>query len=365
MNIGIIGSGYFGGGFARTINRLEGMKTVAVYGGSRAQPLADELGCKAYDRLEEMLAQSDVDAVIVATPNHAHKEPVILAAQHGKHVFCEKPFALSLADCDDMIAACERNGVVLMAGHIMHFMSGVRQVKSWIEAGEIGRPLVVHSERTGWENRQQAVSWKKQLHASGGHLFHHIHELDFLLSIMGPAVNVHMAGGNLAHSGEGYGDEDDVLLLTLEFADGALGTMQYGSGFRWGEHYLKINGTDGAIKLDMERSVVILKKGNESTVCSLNDSPEEDAARMEGYQRRNGGVFYGTPTTELPLHLSSLMAKEMNCFRNAVQGVPIEAEFMRLFNGSAARISVATAEAAMRSNQERRWVSPQPAVRPN
>ncbi|MCU6712941.1 Gfo/Idh/MocA family oxidoreductase [Paenibacillus sp. J5C_2022] len=357
IHFGIVGCGYFGSGFARTISKLEGVKTVAVHGGTRAQSLADELGCDAYENLEEMLVRSDLDAIIVASPNHAHKEAVVMAAKYGKHVFCEKPFALSIADCDEMIAACRDNGVVLMAGHIMHFMNGVQQVKRWIEAGEIGRPIVIHAERTGWEERQREVSWKKQLNSSGGHLFHHIHELDFLQAIMGPAVSVSTAGGNLAHSGEGFGDEDDVLLVTLEFAGGTVGTMQYGSGFRWGEHFVKINGTEGAILLDMEQSSVILKKGKETIRFGLNDTSEEDAVRMETYQRKSGGVFYGTKDTALPLHLGKLMKKEISCFRDAILGWPIEKQYERLFNGSAARSSVATAEAAMNSLREKRWMT--------
>lgn len=357
LNIGIVGCGYFGGGFARIINELEGMRTVAVYGGSRAKPLAEELGCQMYERLEDLVAHPGLDAVVVASPNHAHKEPVVQAANAGKHVFCEKPFALSVQDCDEMIAACEANGVTLMAGHIMHFMNGVQQAKRWIEAGEIGKPIVVHAERTGWEERQAEVSWKKQSALSGGHLFHHIHELDFLQSILGPATEVCMTGGNLAHQGEGFGDEEDVLLLTLKCND-KFGSMQYGSGFRWGEHFVKIHGTEGSILLDMERSKVMLKKGRELIECRLNDTPEEDEARMETYKRKSGGVFYGMRDTALPLHLANLMKKEIRCFRDAILGLPIDEQYAGLFDGTAARSSVATAEAAMISMRENRWVTP-------
>jgi predicted dehydrogenase len=176
VGFGIVGCGFFGGGFARIINNLEGARTVAVNGGSRAQALAGELGCDMYEDPEEMMASADIDAVIVASPNHVHKHPVVLAAKHGKHVFCEKPIALTATDCNEMINACKENQVLFMSGHIMNFMNGVQRVKGWIDSGQIGRPIVVHSERTGWEPKQANVSWKKNMATSGGHLFHHIHD---------------------------------------------------------------------------------------------------------------------------------------------------------------------------------------------
>lgn len=356
VTFGVVGCGYFGGELARILNRMEYSRVAAVYGGSRAKALAEELGCDEALELTELVMREDIDAIVVANPSHLHKESVIQAAQAGKHVFCEKPVSLSLQDCDEMIAACRDAGVLFMVGHIMHFMNGVKQVKQWIEDGEIGRPIVCHAERTGWEDRQHSVSWKKNQATSGGHLFHHIHELDFLQSIMGPAVAVTMAAGNLAHQGEGFGDEDDVLLLTLEFPGGALGTMQYGSGFRWGEHFVKINGTEGAILLDMTNSKVLLKKGNQVIESMLNYSEEEDLERAQSYRKVDGGVAYGTAASQMPGWLSTVMKLEMEAFRDAVQGKEAEPGLGMLFDGSAGRSSIATAEAALESARSKRRV---------
>ncbi|MGO4497845.1 Gfo/Idh/MocA family protein [Paenibacillus sp. 2RAB27] len=357
VRFGVVGSGYFGGELARALNRLEGARVVAVHGGSRAASLSEELQCEAIDRLEDLVNRDNIDAIIVASPNNIHKEPVIQAAKQGKHVFCEKPIALTLSDCEDMVEACRESGVVFMAGHIMHFMNGVSQVKQWIADGEIGRPIVCHSERTGWEDKQTTVCWKKNNATSGGHLFHHIHELDFVQAIMGPAVSVCMAGGNLAHHGEGFGDEEDVLLLTLKFAGGTLGTMQYGSGFRWGGHFVKINGTEGAILLDLQNSKVQLNKGGHVDTRNLNESAEEDRERAQSYQKVDGGVAYGTAASRAPGWLVTLIEKEMAAFRDAVQGKPVQESLRSLFDGTAATTSIATAEAAITSLREKKWVS--------
>jgi len=356
VRVGVSGCGYFGGWLARILNDIEGAEVAAVFGGGEAEPLAAELQCRLAQSMEELVRMPDVDAVIVASPSHLHKEQTMLAARHGKHVFCEKPAALSLRDCEEMIAACREHNVVLMAGHIYRFMNGVRQAKAWIDAGVIGRPVMAHSERTGWEDPKPHVSWKKMKTLSGGHLFHHIHEIDLLQALLGPARAVVTAGGKLALDGDGFGDEDDILLLTLQF-DGAVGSMQYGSGFRWGGHYTKINGTEGSILFDMEKSKVYLKTKEGLSEHLMNDTADEDRERAEFYTRREGAVVYGNSKSNDLDYMTKLMRREMAAFRDAAAGKPIAPEWKELFDGTAARSSVATAEAAMTALAERRWIA--------
>ena len=232
INYAIVGVGYFGAELGRIMNEQEGAKVVAVLDPENAETIAQEFGCEVETDLETLCARPDVDAVIVATPNYLHKEPVVLAAKHGKHIFCEKPIALSYADCDAMVKAADEAGVIFMAGHVMNFFRGVRHAKQLIKEGKIGDVLYAHSARNGWEEPQPEISWKKIRSKSGGHLYHHIHELDCIQFIMGPATAVTMTGGNMAHKGEQFGDEDDMLFLSLEFANGTYGIVEYGSAFR-------------------------------------------------------------------------------------------------------------------------------------
>ncbi|WP_284639273.1 Gfo/Idh/MocA family protein [Paenibacillus silviterrae] len=356
VKFGIVGCGYFGGSLARILHRREFSEVTAVYGGSRAPALAEELDCQCMETLEELAACPEVDAVIVATPSHLHRESVLTAAHNGKHVFCEKPVALSLQDCEEMLQACRKTNTLMMAGHIYYFVSGLLQVRRWIRDGVIGKPIMVHSERTGWEPKQDAVSWKKNNETSGGHLFHHIHELDLLQTLMGPAKAVCTVGGNLAHHGEGYGNEEDILLLSLLFDGGAVGSMQYGSGFRWGEHYVKINGTEGAILIDFKKSKIFLKRDGHVTTHSLHGTEEEDQERAQFYIAADGGVAYGHAASRPASFLTNAMTKELEAFRDAVRGIPMKEHLQPLFDGSAARSSVATAEAALSSLRETRWI---------
>lgn len=248
-----------------------------------------------------------------------------------------------------MIKACNENNVVFMVGHIMHFMNGIREVKRIIKSGEIGKVLMCHSERTGWEDPQENVSWKKLKNVSGGHIFHHIHELDFIQSIIGPAKNVYCAGGNLAHSGEGFGDEDDVLLVTIEGQDNTFATLQLGTAFRKGEHFVKINGTKGYIFIDMKNVEITVSSASGERKLLLHNTLEEDRERASMNLRSDGGIAYGRNTTKLPTWLEEEMKKEMLYFHNVIKGNVIDEEFKMLFDGSAAKASVATAEAAMKS----------------
>ena len=135
----IIGTGYFGAELGRILNEQEGARVVAVLDPENARTIAEEYGCDVETDLDTLCSRDDVDAVIVATPNYLHKEPVITAARHKKHIFCEKPIALSYKDCDEMVKAAEENGVIFMAGHVMNFFRGIRHTKQLIAQGKIGR----------------------------------------------------------------------------------------------------------------------------------------------------------------------------------------------------------------------------------
>ena len=359
LRCAVIGTGYFGAELARIIQEQAGATVVAVYDPENGKAIASELGCEETSSLEEICSRNDVDAVIVATPNYLHKEPVLEAAKNGKHVFCEKPIALSYKDCDLMVQTCKEHNVMFMAGHVMNFFKGVRTAKQLIRDGQIGDVIYCHSARNGWEDIQDQVSWKKIKSKSGGHLYHHIHELDCIQFIMGSAKTVTMTGGNLVHSGPNCGDEEDLLLLNLEFEGGRYAICEYGSAFRWPEHYILIQGTKGAIKLDMCNVGMTLKRADGSEEQFLvHESKEEDDDRTRIYKglEMDGAIMYGKPGKKPPLWLHSIMKNEMHFFVDVLQGAKVSDEYVKLLNGEAARSAIATADAAMVSLLEHRKV---------
>lgn len=356
----IVGTGYFGAELGRIMNEQDGAKVVAVYDPENGQTIASEFGCDVEADLEKLCSRDDVDAVIVATPNYLHKDPVIVAAKHKKHIFCEKPIALSYKDCDDMVKAADENGVIFMAGHVMNFFRGIRHTKQLIAEGKIGKVLYAHSARNGWEEPQSEISWKKIRSKSGGHLYHHIHELDCIQFIMGPAETVTMTGGNVAHQGEQFGDEDDMLFLNLEFGNGTYAICEYGSAFRWPEHYVLVQGTEGAIRVDMCNvgMTVKLSDGSEEHYL-VHESQEEDDDRTRIYHstEMDGAIQYGHPGKKPPLWLHGIMKNEMKYFNGIMHGESVPKEFMPLMTGEAARAAIATADAATLSIRENRKVA--------
>lgn len=355
----IIGTGYFGAELGRIMQEQEGARVAAVLDPENGQAIAAELGCDYESDLDTICSRSDVDAIIVATPNDLHKEPVLCAAKHKKHVFCEKPIALRYADCDEMVKACQNSGVIFMAGHVMNFFRSVRHAKQLIADGKIGKVLYAHSARNGWEEPQPSISWKKIRAKSGGHLYHHIHELDCIQFIMGHATEVTMTGGNVAHRGERFGDEDDMLFLMLEFGNNTYAMIEYGSAFHYPEHYVLIQGTEGYIRIDMCNVGMSVKtKSGAEERYLVHESHEEDDQRTAIYHstEMDGAIQYGHPGKKPPLWLHGIMKNEMRFFNGIMHGEPIPEEFRPLLTGEAARAAIATADAATLSLRENRKV---------
>lgn len=359
VRYGVVGTGYFGAELARAMRDNDGAKIVAVFDPENGETIADELKCEAVDNLDSLVTRDDIDCVIVATPNYLHKEPVIKAAQNHKNVFCEKPIALNYQDCVDMVNACKEACVIFMAGHIMNFFNGVHHAKELINEGAIGDILFVKSVRNGWEEPQPSISWKKIREKSGGHLYHHIHELDCVQFIMGGLpTTVTMSASDVAHNGEQFGDEDDLIMMNLEFPGNRYAHLEWGSAFRWGEHYVLIEGTKGAIMLNMYDTGGTLRVNGKDTHFLIHESQEEDDDRTRIYHstEMDGAIQYGHPGKLTPMWLHSLIVKEMKFLNDVLHGMEVPDEYKKLLDGTAAEEAIATADAATLSNIEDRKV---------
>jgi len=255
--MGIIGSGGMGTHLATMCLGVPGTKVLAAYDPveEHAKALALKLKCDHYTRIDDLLDRPDIEAVIVATPNHTHCGYAVAALKAGKHVFCEKPMALRLGDCDDMIKAAGRAGLTLMIGHVMRFYSGCSYVKRAIADGEIGQPVVCDVSRTGWvEVGSWRESWRRSKELCDNSLFEStIHEIDLMRWFMGDVGSVMGNGFNFLHPELDY---DDCTIASLKFKSGALGMLESGYAFRLGDHRVKVNGTIGAAQLDFETSTV-------------------------------------------------------------------------------------------------------------
>ncbi len=135
-----------------------------------------------------LLARDDVDAVVVCTPTGFHKEAVLAAAAAGKHVLCEKPMAMTVADCEAMEAACREAAVVLQVAFVRHFCNEWLKLREIIQAGMIGRPVVW---RSLWGGSGAPTSWFFDREIGGGPFIDGaVHDYDFGRFIFGEAKNV-------------------------------------------------------------------------------------------------------------------------------------------------------------------------------
>jgi predicted dehydrogenase len=129
--------------------------------GRAARRAAEAGGARAVSRLEDALADPDVDAVEICTPHPFHAEAAVAAARAGKHVLCQKPLAKTLSECDAMIAAAREAGVVLFYGETNHTMPAAVEAKRAVEQGRIGQLIGVQATYAHWQGgRYLSTAWR-------------------------------------------------------------------------------------------------------------------------------------------------------------------------------------------------------------
>ena len=193
--IAIIGAGYVGKLHGDAVNKSPRAELAALVDAS-AEPgkrAADELGCPFYTDMAELFARENVDIVNICLPSFLHERFVLLAAEHGKHVICEKPFALSPESARRMKEACEKAGVVLMAAQVVRYMSEYREIRRLIEQGRAGNIRMAFAARLS--QHPNWTSWHRDPEKSGGGLFDlHLHDIDYLYSLFGKVASVSAVG---------------------------------------------------------------------------------------------------------------------------------------------------------------------------
>ena len=189
---GILGPGGIARAFAKDLTLLEGHTIGAV--GSRslnnAQSFADEFGGKAYGSYDELVNDSTIDAIYVATPHPAHHDNVILALNAGKPVLCEKPFAVNAAEAQAMVDAASHNKVALMEAMWARFLPHYAKVREIIASGVLGPILSIHADH-GQRLADQNIPRLVDPHLAGGALLDlGIYPISFAHMILGNPLSI-------------------------------------------------------------------------------------------------------------------------------------------------------------------------------
>lgn len=184
---GVVGLGWVATDFvAPGIIRSAGSELVACLGSTpqKSRAFADKFNvAQAHSTLEELLANPEVDAVYIALPNAMHHEAVMKTARAGKHILCEKPFAMNTAHAREMVGACRDAGVVLRIAHQIRLDAAVVRAREIVHSGRLGRLAEISLERaSGLGSR---VSWRQDFEQSGVIYDVGVHLLDLIQYVSG------------------------------------------------------------------------------------------------------------------------------------------------------------------------------------
>lgn len=274
VKVAVIGAGRAGMIHATTFRRhVDGAELVGLSDPNRETVEASgrELGVEnLFTDHRHLLELPGLDAVVVVTPTKFHHGIVLDAVAAGKHVLCEKPMAMTVAECADMNAAAAAAGVKLQIGFMRRFDAGFQRAKQLIGEGRIGDVVTVKSMTHG---PSVPHPWMYDLAASNGPLAEvSSHDIDTIRWLCGSDVtSVHAVGGNYRcpEARDEWPDFYDTVLMTATMANGSIGCVDGAQGVTYGyDARVEILGTHGRLDIgDLRDNRVVLheRTGTSST----------------------------------------------------------------------------------------------------
>jgi predicted dehydrogenase len=310
LKIGAVGLGYWGPNLARNLDDLEGAALIWICDREEDR-LARYAGrfpdARTTTRFEELLEDDSLDAVAIATPVVTHFELARQALLAGKHVFVEKPLALSSTLGEQLVALAEERGLVLMPGHLLLYHPGVAKLKDLVDSEELGRLLYVYGNR---QNLGQIRKDENALWSLGAH------DLSVILHLVGEEpVEAWARGESFLNPGV-----EDVVFCYLRFPSGVVAHMH----LSWLDpHKMRRMTVVGDQKMavfdDMEpeRKVTVYDKG-----------PQQPADTWGEWQTRSGDISIPKVANDEPLrleceHFAALLRKEGDRLAAAHEGLAV------------------------------------------
>ncbi|HEY1268930.1 MAG TPA: Gfo/Idh/MocA family oxidoreductase [Candidatus Binatia bacterium] len=269
--------------------QMEGMKLVAAadFRKDALETFKEKYGGRGYDSVEKLCEDPEVEAVWISTPNQFHCEHVITAANHGKHAVVEKPMALSIAECEKMVAAVEKNKVKLLCGHTQSFNPAIRAMRKAIKSGELGPVRALHTWMfTDWMLRPR-MPQELDLKTGGGVVYRQgPHQIDTIRLLGGGMVkSVRAVTGQWMPERPAPG----YYSAFLEFEDGTPASVVYNGYGYFDTSELTWNIGERHYAPD-ERITVRRELRNKT----INEEQAKEAMRFGG--KREGEFSHGTAT---------------------------------------------------------------------
>jgi predicted dehydrogenase len=300
LRAAIIGAGNWG---TRLIASVQGKSgkigfvTAVTRDPAGKSDLAQRFGLKLTASYADVLADPDIDTVVLCSPHSQHAAEVVAAAKAGKHVFCEKPFTLTQRDAEAAIAACKKAGVTLTVGFNRRYAPAYVDMTRRVEAGEIGKVRHIEGQFSGPSSYQtEPGNWRSnQTESPGGSMAARgVHVIDSMVAIAGLVETVFAFSSRLQLAI----DVDDTTSCLLRFSGGAsgyLGTLHATAPF----YRIHVFGSKGALEMRGETELLVSDlKGNVERI--VFDAADKECAVLEAFADAvSGGVKFPIAPQEI------------------------------------------------------------------
>jgi predicted dehydrogenase len=282
-SVGLVGLGYWGPNLARNFDNLARLTWLCDLDGDLRSSFETRYPrARVTANYGEMLADPELEAVVIATPVPTHYELAKLALEAGKHVLVEKPPAMKGVEMDELVALARERDLVLMPGHLLLYHPGVRKLKELVDSGELGDVLCVYTNR---QNLGIVRANENALWSLG------VHDLSVILWLIGEdPVEVSAHGRDFLNEGV-----EDVVFCYLRFPSGKIAHMH----LSWLDPHkmrkMTVVGNEKMVVFDdmeLERKVTVYEKG-----------PWKRSAGYGEWQTRTGDIHIPKTDTAEPLRL--------------------------------------------------------------
>ncbi len=254
-SIAIVGAGTMGGTHAAYMPHVPDVRVAWIVDPDRdrAEALATPLGARVAGDIAAALADPALDAVLLAVPTPAHRALTLRAAAAGKHVFCEKPIALTLADARAMTVACARAGVQFMVGHVVRFFPEYARIGTLLAQGAIGQVGVVRAARCN-AYPHAGRGWYGDFDSSGGVVLDMmIHDLDTLRWYFGAITRVYARGLSYGP----YRASVDYALAIVRFESGVIAHVEASWAHARFRTSIEVAGAEGILRHASEETAAL------------------------------------------------------------------------------------------------------------
>ncbi|MEV0720272.1 Gfo/Idh/MocA family oxidoreductase [Asanoa sp. NPDC050611] len=251
VNVAVVGTGRIARVHAEAYRHVSGARltTCTDPNTAAAEAFAKDYGLRISDGLDKILQDDTIDAVLLASPNAVHADQTIQALRAGKHVFCQKPISLTLADADRVVEAAADSDRILQHGFMLRFTPPLPGLKQRLADGELGDPIAARAAVFGWEPTND---WFYDPAQGGGVILDTlVHFGDLVQWLFGPAATVYTAGGAYVLEGAKRHRSPDNATVTVTHETGVVTSMYVTWTAGHGNFTIEAYGSKGGAAVDL------------------------------------------------------------------------------------------------------------------